>query len=64
MLGLVLLKNFMAESKNTWRNGTIYDPRSGKTYDCVLTLKNSNTLDVRGYIGKPIFGKSVTFTRE
>lgn len=64
MLGLILLKNFIAESKNTWRNGTIYDPRSGKTYDCVLTLKNSNTLDVRGYIGKPIFGKSVTFTRE
>ncbi|MFY7830124.1 MAG: DUF2147 domain-containing protein [Flectobacillus sp.] len=64
MLGLVLLKNFKEESKNTWRNGTIYDPRSGKTYDCVLTLKNANTLDVRGYIGKPIFGKSVTFTRE
>ncbi|WP_026995459.1 DUF2147 domain-containing protein [Flectobacillus major] len=63
ILGLIILSDFVHESKNVWTNGRVYDPESGKSYACRLTLKNNHTLDVRGYIGKPIFGKSVVFSR-
>ncbi|RZL30018.1 MAG: DUF2147 domain-containing protein, partial [Pedobacter sp.] len=46
-----------------WIDGTIYDPKTGKTYSCNLTLKDNNTLNVRGYIGISIIGRSETFKR-
>ena len=43
--------------------GTIYDPRDGKTYKCRMTLKKDGTLEVRGYLGLALFGKTVVWTR-
>lgn len=63
VMGLILLKNFSYQANFVWNGGTVYDPRSGKTYSCKLSLRNRTQLDVRGYIGNPIFGKTVTFTR-
>ncbi len=63
LLGLVLLKDFEFDKADTWENGTIYDPREGKTYSCKMTLKNANQLDVRGFIGISLFGRTETWTR-
>ncbi|MNY24982.1 hypothetical protein D3C86_1587320 [compost metagenome] len=50
--GLEILKSFKYDtSDEKWSEGTIYDPKSGKTYDCKLTLKDKNNLNVRGFIG-------------
>jgi uncharacterized protein (DUF2147 family) len=38
-------------------NGKIYDPPSGKTYDCKAWLKNGK-LHFRGYIGLSMLGKT------
>jgi uncharacterized protein (DUF2147 family) len=38
-------------------NGKIYDPPSGKTYDCKAWLKNGK-LHLRGYIGLSMLGKT------
>ena len=46
-----------------WSGGTIYDPEEGKTYKCVMKLADENTLNVRGYIGVPAFGRTVTWLR-
>ncbi|WP_113653673.1 DUF2147 domain-containing protein [Pedobacter namyangjuensis] len=62
LLGLEILKNFEYDSLK-WIDGTIYDPKTGKTYSCNLTLKDNNTLNVRGYIGISIIGRSETFKR-
>lgn len=43
--------------------GTIYDPRNGKTYECEVTLEYDGTLEVRGYVGLPLYGKTVVWTR-
>lgn len=62
IMGLVLMANLVFEEKgNNWINGTVYDPNSGKNYACKLTLKDKNTLAMRGYIGKPMFGKTILF---
>jgi uncharacterized protein (DUF2147 family) len=61
-LGLVILKDFVF-SKGEWTNGTIYDPSSGKTYSCKMTLKDVNTLAIRGYVGLSFLGRTTTWTR-
>lgn len=57
-----LMQNFKYEN-GSWVGGTIYDPRDAKTYDCVLRLKSANQLEVRGYIGMPLLGRSEIWTR-
>lgn len=63
LVGVVILKNFSYDEENTWINGTIYDPKEGKLYSCILTLTSTNKLDVRGYVGFSLFGKTETWTR-
>ena len=41
--------------------GDILDPAKGKTYACKLWLEDSDTLNVRGYLG--IFYRTQTWTR-
>jgi uncharacterized protein (DUF2147 family) len=63
LLGAVILKNFKFTG-SAWENGTIYDPNSGKTYDCILKIKDGNkTLDIRGFVGISMFGRTSTWTR-
>ena len=61
VLGIELLTGF-SYNDNTYTDGKIYDPESGKTYDCKMTLTD-NTLKVRGYIGISLFGRTETFER-
>jgi uncharacterized protein (DUF2147 family) len=61
LLGLVVVKNLVFV-KDHWESGTIYDPESGKTYSCRVTLKD-NTLNLRGYIGISQIGRTQTWTR-
>jgi uncharacterized protein (DUF2147 family) len=50
--------------KNTWHDGKVYDPDTGKTYSAKLQLdKTANILKMRGYIGISLFGRSASFER-
>jgi Delta7-sterol 5-desaturase len=62
VVGLVLLSGFKFD-KDQWNGGQIYDPESGKTYSCILSLKDANTLKVRGYVGMSLFGRTEVWTR-
>lgn len=64
ILGLEMLKSFSFK-KDSWVDGTIYDPKSGKTYSCKMTLdhEDHNKLKIRGYIGTPLLGRTEIFTR-
>lgn len=62
-LGLRILKDFAYKGNNTWEEGTIYDPENGSTYNCTIKLKDANTLDVRGYIGVSMIGRTDTWVR-
>ncbi len=63
LIGLTILEDFEFIKENLWEDGTIYDPKNGKSYDCKLTLKNKNQLDVRGYVGLSLFGRTETWSR-
>ncbi len=57
-LGLVILKDFEFTQNNTWEGGTIYDPKNGKTYSCIIKVKNKSQLEIRGYIGISLLGRT------
>jgi uncharacterized protein (DUF2147 family) len=61
-LGLLVLNDFVKDDDNKYTDGTIYDPLNGKTYSCKMTLKGKE-LDIRGYIGISLFGRTTTWTR-
>ena len=61
--GLEVLKNFTYSGSGTWDGGTVYDPRSGKTYSCKLYMESSDELEVRAYMGISLIGKSQTWSR-
>ncbi len=63
-IGTVIMTGFTFDNDKTWKSGQIYDLTHGKTYKAQITLKDSNTLKMRGYIGTPMFGKTVTWKRK
>ena len=62
LLGLVMMGSYEFDGKR-WAGGWIYDPDVGKRYKSRLTLKDQNTLEVRGYLGAPMFGRTQVWTR-
>ncbi len=62
VLGLEILKDFIYDGSK-WTGGTIYDPKSGKTYSCNMTLRGNGDLSMRGYIGISLIGRSETWKR-
>ncbi|RFM32247.1 DUF2147 domain-containing protein [Chitinophaga silvisoli] len=61
LLGLVLLTNFTYDD-GEWSGGKIYDPKSGKTYSCTMKMKGDK-LEIRGYVGVSMFGRTTVWTR-
>lgn len=63
LLNLPLMYNFKYDGGTVWSDGKIYDPESGKEYNCKMTLKDANTLEVRGYLGIALLGRTQVWTR-
>jgi len=63
LLGYRLLRDFQYKGDKTWEEGTIYDPENGSTYSCTIKMTDANTLDVRGFIGVSLFGRTDVWKR-
>ena len=63
LLGLTILAGFRHEADGRWVGGQIYDPNSGKTYRGTISILDDNTLDLRGYVGIPLLGRTETWRR-
>ena len=63
IMGLELMAGFQYDGKGTWKKGTIYDPDNGKTYKCKVRLDDDDVLNVRGYIGVSMLGRTSKWTR-
>ena len=61
ILGLEIIKN-LEFSKKEWNKGTIYDPKTGKTYKLYAKIKDKK-LHLRGYVGVSLIGRTNTWTR-
>ncbi|RYZ22878.1 MAG: DUF2147 domain-containing protein [Chitinophagaceae bacterium] len=65
LIGINLFTGFTYDAGDReWVDGKIYDPTSGKTYSCKLWLTDNNkTMNVRGYIGFSLLGRTEKFSR-
>jgi uncharacterized protein (DUF2147 family) len=65
LLGLTIVEGVRKDpSEPVWEGGTILDPNNGKTYKVRLTPQDGGkTLNVRGYIGAPLLGRTQTWIR-
>ena len=60
--GMVILK--AATLKNgIWQGAKILNAKNGKEYGCQISLVAPDLLKVRGFVGYPIFGKTLYWTR-
>lgn len=64
VLGMINTWGFEYKGKKLWDDGKIYDPKNGNTYDCTMKLKDQNSLEVRGYIGVSLIGRTDVWTRQ
>lgn len=62
-LGLEVVKHMVWTGENKWEEGTVYDPNNGKTYSAKFTLVDPENLDLRGFIGFSLFGRTSHWTR-
>lgn len=66
VVGLTIIRNAKpaGDDKGLWDGGDILDPANGEVYKVRLKpLAGGKQLEVRGYIGMPMFGRSQTWIR-
>jgi uncharacterized protein (DUF2147 family) len=60
----MLIMHGLVKENDKYVNGQILDPETGETYQCTLTLdKDGKKLNVRGFIGLPMLGRSQMWIR-
>lgn len=62
VMGLVIIKGLKKDGKE-YNGGKIVDPTTGKQYKCFIALEGNDKLNVRGYIGVSLFGRTQTWNR-
>lgn len=64
IIGLQVIDGLTAAGENRWDKGVCYDPESGNTYKCKVRLASPEHLEVRGFIGFSLLGRTYTLTRK
>ena len=62
IIGIQLIKGFEWDD-DEYEEGEIYDPENGKLYSCEITYDGIDKLNVRGYIGFSLLGRTTYWTR-
>lgn len=64
VIGMTILWGLKKDGES-WRGGEILDPKNGRVYKAKLTPSaDGKTLDVRGFIGVSLIGRTQTWHRE
>ena len=64
IIGMTILWGLKKEG-NSWGGGEILDPHNGKVYRCKITpSEDGKSLNVRGFIGISLIGRTQTWYRE
>ena len=64
LTGMVLMSGLKKEG-DAYAGGEILDPNTGKVYKSTVKLaEGGKKLNVRGYVGMPMFGRSQVWLRE
>ncbi|OKA43286.1 hypothetical protein BH759_19140 [Ralstonia solanacearum] len=65
IVGLTILKDLKKTGDNEWAGGNILDPENGKIYSAKMSLsEDGQKLNVRGFLGISLLGRTQTWVRE
>lgn len=62
VIGMMIITN-MHRDGDVWDGGEILDPEEGKTYRCKLHVGDDGNLEVRGFIGISLLGRTQVWER-
>ncbi len=62
LVGLEIIRDLEKEG-DEYDNGTIVDPKKGKVYKCLIEPNGEDKLDVRGYVGFSLIGRTQTWIK-
>lgn len=63
--GLTIMWGLRQVDERLWREGKILDPKTGKIYKARVSLSDDGqSLNVRGFVGLSLFGRSQTWQRQ
>lgn len=64
IIGMTIVNGIKSKGNNMFSGGKILDPENGKIYRCKMKLNETgDELEVRGYIGISLFGRSQIWNR-
>jgi len=63
LIGMQILWDLKSDGDQEWSGGSILDPKNGKTYKCKVELVSETELNVRGFIGFSLLGRTQTWYR-
>jgi len=63
VMGLMIVRDFHYAGDSLWKDGKVYDPKSGKTYSGKMTMVSPTELNLRGFVGISLFGRSEKWTK-
>ena len=61
--GLPIFGDLKKQADGSWDSGWVYDPHEGKSYSFTFALSGADKLQVTGYLGMKLLGKTMTWTR-
>ena len=61
--GIKLIGDMQPASTSEYKDGWVYNPRNGKTYDARVEVLSRDRLKMRGFLGISLLGRSQTWTR-
>lgn len=62
-LGVDVLTGLRFDGVGKWLDGRIFNVLNGKIYQCQVSLEDDGRLKLRGFIGLPVIGGNVYWTR-
>ena len=63
LCGMTILSGLRMESPGKWVDGKVYKADEGDMYDAKMTVLSDEKLEMRGFAGLSMFGKTQTWTR-
>ncbi len=64
IVGMEIMWNMKKDGdKNEWKGGKIMDPKNGKEYKCKVKIPEEDILEVRGFVGFSLLGRTQKWYR-
>jgi uncharacterized protein (DUF2147 family) len=58
ILGMKIMTDLKRDKPGVWSDGRILDPEEGEIYRVKIATEDGKKMDVRGYIGVPLLGRT------